>query len=233
MGSAGGSRAPTRGEDIEVSTNITFMESCQGVKKKLVITPIVNCSSCTGSGLKAGAKRDTCTTCRGTGQQTFNLQGMLMASTCQACGGAGSVVRRGDRCGSCEGVGRVKERKSLDIDIPAGVEDGMKVRMPSAGDAPLSGPGAAGDVLVRVNVQPSKQFRRQGSNLYHLSQIPVYVAMLGGKMRIPTLEGDVEVRVKGGTRDGEEAVLKGRGVKSVYGRERGDLIVNWKVSLPR
>lgn len=157
----------------------------------------------------------------------------MMASTCQACGGSGSTVPRSSRCGECEGVGRVKERKTVDVEIPAGIEDGMKIRLPTSGDIPLSGPGTPGDLLVRVNVTPSKVFRRQGSNLYHVSTIPVHVALLGGKMRIPTLEGDVEVRVKNGTRDGEEAVLKGRGVKNVYGRERGDLIVNWKLAIPR
>jgi molecular chaperone DnaJ len=109
----------------------------------------------------------------------------------------------------------------------------MKIRMSTAGDIPLSGAGTPGDLLVRVNVTPSKVFRRQGSNLYHDCMIPIHVALLGGKMRIPTLEGDVEVKIKNGTRDGEEAVLKGRGVKSVYGRERGDLIVNWKLAVPR
>lgn len=158
---------------------------------------------------------------------------MLMASTCRACHGAGSVVRRGDRCGGCDGVGRVKEKKVVDCDIPGGIEDGQRIRMPTAGDIPLSGPGTPGDVLVRVNVQPSKQFRRQGSNLYHISQVPMHVALLGGRMRIPTLEGEVDVKVKNGTRDGDEAVLKGRGVKPVYGRERGDLIVNWKITIPR
>lgn len=209
------------------------MESCSGVKKTVTITPVVECKTCTGSGLKPGASRNTCSTCRGTGQQTFSLQGMMMASTCQSCGGSGSTVPRSSRCGECDGVGRVKQRKTVDVDIPAGIEDGMKIRLPTSGDIPLSGPGTPGDLLVRVHVLPSKEFRRQGSNLYHVSTIPVHVALLGGKMRIPTLEGDVEVRVKNGTRDGEEAVLKGRGVKNVYGRERGDLIVNWKLAIPR
>ncbi|KAJ9121825.1 hypothetical protein QFC22_002448 [Naganishia vaughanmartiniae] len=232
-GGRGGPRAPQRGEDIESSITISFMDACNGVKKSVTVNPVVECKTCSGSGLKSGATRNTCTQCRGTGQQTFSLQGMMMASTCQACGGSGSTVPRSSRCGSCDGVGRVKERKTLEVDVPAGIEDGMKIRMPAAGDIPLSGPGTAGDLLVRVSVAPSKSFRRQGSNLYHTSTIPVHVALLGGKMRIPTLEGDVEVRVKNGTRDGEEAVLKGRGVRNVYGRERGDLIVNWKLSIPR
>lgn len=119
-GMGGGPRAQMRGEDIETAVNISFLESCNGVKKTITILPIVECSTCTGNGLKKGAKRDTCGTCRGTGQQTFSLQGMMMASTCQACGGAGSVVKRSDRCGSCEGVGRVKEKRTVDVDIPAG-----------------------------------------------------------------------------------------------------------------
>lgn len=97
----------------------------------------------------------------------------------------------------------------------------------------MGGPGTPGDLYVRINVLPSKDFRRQGSDIYHVSQVPLHVALLGGKMRIPTLEGDVEVRVKGGTREGEEAVLKGRGIKTVYGKERGDLIVQWKIIIPR
>ncbi len=109
----------------------------------------------------------------------------------------------------------------------------MKIRMPTSGDIPLSGPGTPGDLFVRVNVSASKVFRRQGSNLYHSAPVPIHTALLGGRIRIPTLEGDVEVRVKGGTRDGEEAVLRGRGVKSVYGKDRGDLVVNWKLQIPR
>lgn len=232
-GGAGGPRAPSRGEDIEATISISFAEACAGTKRTVTILPIVECHTCHGSGLRSGQNRTTCNVCRGTGQQTFSLQGMMMASTCQACGGQGSTIPRGAKCGGCEGVGRVKERKTVSVDIPAGVEDGMKIRMPTSGDIPLSGPGAPGDLLVRVNVTPSKVFRRQGTNIYHTATVPVHVALLGGKTRIPTLEGDVEVRVKNGTRDGEEAVLKGRGIKSVYGRERGDLIVNWKIQIPR
>jgi molecular chaperone DnaJ len=249
----GGRNVQYRGEDIEATVTISFMESCSGTAKNISVTPIVECKTCTGSGLREGKKRTTCQQCRGTGQQTFSLQGMMMASTCPSCGGTGSQIPRDAKCGGCEGVGRVKEKRSIQVDIPAGewssnscstlpvltrisatgIEDGMKIRMPTVGDIPLSGPGTPGDLLVRVNVIPSKTFRRQGSNLYHQSSVPIHIALLGGKMRIPTLEGDVEVKIKSGTRDGEEAVLKGRGVKSVYGRERGDLVVNWKLAVPR
>lgn len=232
-GGRGGSRAPMRGQDIETTINISFPEACAGTKRTITILPIVECHTCHGSGLKSGANRTTCGVCRGSGQQTFSLQGMMMASTCQACGGAGSTIPRDGRCGSCDGVGKVKEKQSVTVDVPAGVEDGMKIRMPGKGDKPIGAAGSPGDLLVRVNVTPSKVFRRQGSNIYHTATVPVHVALLGGKTRIPTLEGDVEVRVKNGTRDGEEAVLKGRGIKALFGKERGDLIVNWKILIPR
>lgn len=109
----------------------------------------------------------------------------------------------------------------------------MTIRVPNAGDAQLSESGTPGDLLVRVNVAPSKVFRRQGANLYHDARIPWYTAVLGGRVRVPTLDGDVDVRVPGGTQQGEEMVLKGRGVSPVFGGEKGDLFVAFAVQLPR
>ncbi|ORY32306.1 hypothetical protein BCR39DRAFT_523853 [Naematelia encephala] len=231
----GGRSRPMRGDDLEATVTLSFLEACNGATRKLTITPIVDCAPCSGSGLKPGEKKTQCATCRGTGQQTFQVQGMFMASTCQTCGGAGTAIPRSARCTSCEGVGRVKTRKEVDVEIPAGIEDGMKVKIPGMGDMPLSASGPAGDLLVRVNVKQSPVFRRQGTNLYHDAKVPLHIALLGGRIRIPTLEGEVEVRVREGTQNGEEAVLKGRGVKSVYGlgRDRGDLVVAWRVQIPR
>lgn len=145
------------------------------------------------------------------------------------------MIPRSARCGECDGLGRLKEKQEIEVDIPAGIEDGMKVKLPGKGDMPLGASGPAGDLFVRVNVRSSPVFRRQGTNIYHEAKVPLHTAMLGGKVRIPTLEGDVEVRVREGTQNGEEAVLKGRGVKSLMGlsRERGDLVVGWKVQIPR
>ncbi|WWD17898.1 chaperone DnaJ [Kwoniella shandongensis] len=235
-GGAGARSRPVRGDDLEAGVGLSFLEACNGSTRKIIITPVVDCKPCSGSGLKPGQKKSQCATCKGTGQQMFNMNGMMIASSCQACGGAGSTIPRGSRCGECDGVGRVKERKEVDVEIPAGVEDGMMIRMPGAGDMPLSASGPPGDLLVRVNVRPSTVFRRQGVNLYHDAKVPLHTALLGGIIRIPTLEGEVDVKVKGGTQNGEEAVLRGRGVKSVYGRgrnERGDLIVAWKIQIPR
>lgn len=109
----------------------------------------------------------------------------------------------------------------------------MSVRVPKAGDVPISGNGPAGDLLVRVMVAPSKSFTRQGSHLYHEARVPVHIALLGGKVRVPTLNGDVEVRIPGGTQQGEEMVLRGRGVPLPFSREKGDLFVTFSVVLPR
>ncbi|OCF73795.1 chaperone DnaJ [Kwoniella mangroviensis CBS 8886] len=238
FGGAGGARSrPVRGDDLEAGVSLSFLEACNGSSKKITITPVVDCKPCSGSGLKPGEKKKQCSTCRGTGQQTFQVQGMYMASTCQACGGAGETIPKSSRCGECDGVGKIKEKKVVDVEIPAGVEDGMMIRIPAQGDMPLSSAGGPpGDLLVRVSVKSSNVFRRQGTNLYHDAKVPLHVALLGGIIRIPTLEGDVDVKVKGGTQNGEEAVLRGRGVKSVYaGRrnDRGDLIVGWKIQIPR
>ena len=236
FGGGGGRARNVRGDDLEATVTLSFLEAATGASRKITITPVVDCKPCTGSGLKPGEKKTTCATCRGTGQQALQFQGMVMASTCQACGGAGSSIPKNARCGECEGVGRVKERKTVDVQIPEGVEDGMRVKIPGSGDAPLSANGPPGDLLVRVSVKPSTVFRRQGTTVYHDAKVPLHTALLGGRVRIPTLEGDVEVRVREGTQNGEEAVLKGRGIKSVYGHrggERGDLVVGWKIQIPR
>ncbi|KAG7099509.1 hypothetical protein E1B28_001355 [Marasmius oreades] len=235
-GGAGRARSgPSRGSDIEASVSVNFLEACKGTQRTVNVTVVSDCSSCSGSGLKPGAKRTTCTGCGGSGTRTFVIDsGFQMASTCTSCEGTGSTVPRSGQCSTCGGVGKVKIRKTTAVDIPAGVEDGMTIRVPNSGDAPISGKGPAGDLLVRVNVGTSKQFQRQGNNLYHEARIPMHAALLGGKVRVPTLDGDVDVRVPNGTQQGEEMVMKGRGVQSVYTPgKRGDLFVTFKVMLPR
>lgn len=109
----------------------------------------------------------------------------------------------------------------------------MTIRVPSAGDAPISGKGHPGDLHVRVSVSPSKLFRRQGINLYHDARVPLHTALLGGKVRVPTLDGEVDVRIPGGTQQGEEMVLKSRGVSSVFGGDKGDIFVTFTIQMPR
>ncbi|KAF5377428.1 hypothetical protein D9615_005145 [Tricholomella constricta] len=224
----------SRGANIETSINISFMEACKGTTKTVHVSPVTNCGTCSGTGLKQGAKRTTCTACGGSGTQTFVISGgFQMANTCRTCDGVGSTIPRNAQCSSCRGMGRVRTSKAVQVTIPAGVEDGMSLRVSKAGDAPISGKGPTGDLFVRVRVAASKSFVRQGANLYHEARIPMHAALLGGKVRVPTLDGDVDVRIPGGTQQGEEMVLKGRGVPPPYGGEKGDLFVAFSVVLPR
>ncbi|KAA1106198.1 hypothetical protein PGT21_030839 [Puccinia graminis f. sp. tritici] len=235
-GARGGNQQVFVGDDLEASITIPFEEMAKGTSRSIDTTPIVNCPPCHGEGIKQGAKPQTCRTCNGTGTMTFVVQsGFTMASTCQSCGGSGKKVDDKDLCGSCGGIGKVRDRKQVDVKIPAGVEDGMRIKLAGQGNAPVGGGkgGRPGDLYVKVNVSPSKTFRRQGNNLYTEVKIPFHAALLGGTVRVPTLEKEVEVQVPRGTQPGEELVLKGRGVKHLYKEWLGDLIVKFNVTIPR
>ncbi|GAA6015614.1 hypothetical protein JCM10207_008144 [Rhodosporidiobolus poonsookiae] len=238
-GAAGPRQTVQVGDDIEVSVSVPFIDAAKGASRTVPISPVVDCHTCHGSGMKEGVKKTTCASCGGTGTRTFTIQsGFQMASTCGACGGSGSTAPPGSDCGTCAGVGKVRERRTVEVKIPPGVEDGMRIRLDGKGDAPLGGAGAGsrgrnGDLYVRVNVQPSKVFTRQGSNLYQTVSVPFYTAILGGRAPVQTLDRDVEVRVPQGTQPGEEMVLRGRGVKKLYKDEYGDLVVKFNVTMPR
>ncbi|CDZ97584.1 dnaj protein [Phaffia rhodozyma] len=235
-GRGGPSGRPIKGDDLETSIVIDFMESCQGTTKTVTTNPVVECGTCKGNGMKAGAKRTQCGGCGGTGAKTFVIQsGFAMKSTCPDCGGAGSVIPPGKGCGGCGGTGKMRVKKVQNVSVPAGVENDMQLRMTAAGDLPLSGSGPAGDLIIRVSVRPSNIFRRQGNHLHHVAKIPVHVALLGGRAKVPTLEGDVELRVHSGTQHGEEVVLSNKGVVSALSRsgKRGDLVVSYHLEVPR
>lgn len=235
-GARGANQQVFVGDDLEATINIPFEEMAKGTSRSIDTTPIVNCPPCHGEGIKQGAKPQTCRTCNGTGTMTFVVQsGFTMASTCQSCGGSGKKVDDKDLCGSCGGIGKVRDRKQVNVKIPAGVEDGMRIKLAGQGNAPVGGGkgGRPGDLYVKVNVAPSKIFRRQGSNLYTEVKIPFHAALLGGTARVPTLEKEVEVQIPRGTQPGEELVLKGRGIKHLYKEWLGDLIVKFNVTIPR
>ncbi|KAI7967527.1 hypothetical protein MJO29_000804 [Puccinia striiformis f. sp. tritici] len=235
-GARGGSQQVFVGDDLEASITIPFDEMARGTSRSIDTTPIVDCPPCHGEGTKQGAKPQTCRACNGTGTMTFVVQsGFTMASTCQSCGGSGKKVDDKDLCGSCGGIGKVRDRKKVDVKIPAGVEDGMRIKLAGQGNAPVGGGkgGRSGDLYVKVNVSPSKTFRRQGNNLYTEIKIPFHSALLGGTVRVPTLDKEVEVQVPRGTQPGEELVLKGRGIKHLYKEWLGDLVVKFNVTIPR
>ncbi|KAJ5273317.1 Mitochondrial DnaJ chaperone (Mdj1) [Penicillium angulare] len=234
------------GEDIEVQSNITFMDSAKGTSKEIVITPLEECGTCKGDGLKSGAKRSQCKSCNGTGTRVHLMQGgFQVAATCDTCGGAGMSVPRGSECGSCHGNGVIRDRKTLKVDIPAGVEDGMRMRVTGEGDAPPTGTSASpgtrtqrGDLYVTIRVAPDNRFTRNGSDILYTATIPLTTALLGGEVTIPTLDNEVKVKVSTGTGTGDRITLSGMGMKKLSGgRARfsptGDLRVEFKVSMPK
>lgn len=231
------------GENIEVQTNISFMDAAKGVQKDIVITPLVQCKTCSGNGLKKGMSRSQCKSCEGTGTRVHFMQGgFQMASTCSTCGGTGVQVPKGAECGTCRGNGATRERRTVTVDIPGGVEDGMRLRVMSEGDYPPTGTAAnpkarteKGDLYVFIRVAPDSKFSRNGSDVLYTASIPLTTAVLGGEINIPTLDGEVKVKVATGTGTGDKITLSGMGMKKLSSRRanNGDLRVEFKVQMPK
>ncbi|KAL9063495.1 MAG: hypothetical protein Q9157_008217 [Trypethelium eluteriae] len=231
------------GENIEVQTNISFMDAAKGTSKDIHITPHVQCKTCKGDGLKKGAQRQPCQRCDGTGTRVHFMQGgFQMASTCEACGGQGVNIPPGSSCGTCHGNGVTRERKTVRVDIPGGVEDGMRLRVSGEGDAPPTGsavnPNArttSGDLYVFIRVTPDQKFSRAGSDILYTATIPLTTAVLGGEIKVPTLDNEVKVKVATGTGTGDKITLSGMGMKKLSGRRagNGDLRVEFKVQMPK
>lgn len=165
-----------------------------------------------------------------------------MASTCGTCEGTGSTIPRGSECRTCSGNGVVREKKTITVDIPAGIEDGMRLRVDGAGDAPATGRTAdpnvraqKGDLYVFVRVAKDPKFRREGSNILYTANIPLTTALLGGQVEIPTLDGSVNVKVSTGTNTGDKITLTGMGMKRLGSRRggSGDLKVEYRVTMPK
>ena len=247
-GRGGGGRNPFAeeiyvGDNIEVQTNITFMEAAKGVTKEIFITPLIQCGTCKGSGLKKGVQKGKCGKCDGTGTRVHFMQaGFQMASTCNACAGSGVAVPKGGDCGTCKGDGAVRQRKSVTVDIPGGVEDGMRLRVTGEGDMPLVGQAGSetprvqkGDLYVFIHVATDSKFARAGSDILHTAAIPLTTAILGGEIMIPTLDGNARVRVPTGTGSGDKITLSGKGMVKLNSRRgaKGDLRVEFKVQMPK
>ncbi|KAK3944898.1 DnaJ 1, mitochondrial [Diplogelasinospora grovesii] len=232
-----------QGDDIEVQVNVSFMEAAKGTSVTITTLPLVTCKTCTGSGVKPGAKRSTCKACGGSGTKVhFMSGGFQMASTCGTCGGSGVAIPKGSECKTCQGDGVVRERKTLTVDIPGGIEDGMRLRVSGEGDAPPTGRSAnpniraaKGDLYVFVKVTPDAKFRRAGSDILYTASIPLTTAILGGEVTIPTLDGDAKVRVATGTNTGDKMTLPGKGMAKLGARRGGfgDLKVEFRVNMPK
>lgn len=231
------------GDNIEVQAGISFMEAAKGTSKTVTITPLVQCGTCTGSGMKPGIQKSSCKSCNGTGTRVHFMQGgFQMASTCGTCEGTGLTIPRGSECKACSGNGVVRERKTITIDIPAGIEDGMRLRVDGQGDSPPTGKAGAdavrsqrGDLYVFIRVAKDPKFQREGSNILYTASVPLTTALLGGQVSVPTLDGSVNVKVATGTNTGDKITLSGMGMRKLGARRggSGDLKVEFRVNMPK
>ena len=239
FGFGGGSRrsdpnASRRGDDLRLDIEIEFEEAVFGMTKEITIDHLETCPSCKGSGAKEGAKPETCKTCGGAGsiQQTTRtvLGHFTQIVTCPHCHGKGTVIS--DPCPDCHGEGRKTAEKKIELKIPAGVDNGSRMRLSHEGDAGVNG-GVAGDLYVVVHVKPSLYFKRDGINIYTKLEISPAQAVLGDTISIKTLDGERNVTIPAGIQHGESVRIRGAGVPNLSKPSvRGEHIVVVSVKIP-
>lgn len=226
--------APMRGANVHATVRLSFEEAVFGCKKKITIDYKEECETCKGSGAKPGTSPETCPTCKGQGKIVKTSRTafgtMQNVQVCPNCHGSGKVVK--EKCTSCNGTGYKRVRKSFEVSIPAGIDNGLSVRMPQGGEPGVNG-GERGDLLVECIVSPHPIFKRQESNIFSTVPISFATAALGGTIRINTVDGEVEYTVKAGTQTDTRIRLAGKGVPSLRNpKVRGDHYVTLVVEVP-
>jgi len=227
------SRSPQRGDNLQASLTISFEEAVFGCKKELEIQRIEYCPSCHGIGSQAGKKPQKCPDCHGTGQIRKVQQSIFgrfsHVSACPKCNGTGSVIT--DPCPKCHGQGRIRVKRKLEIDIPAGVDDGNQMKVEGEGEVGLFG-GGSGSLYVNFSVKPHKLFKRDGADILCEAAINFAQAALGDEISIPSLDGDQTLKIPAGTQSGKIFRIKGMGVPKINGRGKGDQFVKVMVVTP-
>ncbi|MBD2111427.1 MULTISPECIES: molecular chaperone DnaJ [Cyanophyceae] len=227
-------RGPTRGDDLRLDLRLDFKEAVFGGEKEIKISHLETCGTCTGSGAKPGTRPSTCGTCSGTGQVRRATRtpfgSFTQVSACPTCSGTGEVIE--DRCDVCGGSGQNQETKKLKITVPAGVDNGTRLRVSNEGDAGLRG-GPAGDLYVYLFVAEDAAFKRDGINILSDLKISYLQAILGCKLTIDTVEGPEELDVPAGTQPGTVLTLDNRGVPKLGNPvSRGDHLITVQVDIP-
>ena len=218
-----------KGGDARADVTLTFEEAAFGKKTEVKVRRYDNCEQCHGSGAAAGKGPVTCTTCGGHGQVRYQQGFFSIARTCPNCGGIGRVIA--DPCTKCKGEGRIMREHTVEVNVPAGVEDGTRMRYEEQGDAGANG-GPAGDLYVVLHVKPHAFFEREGKDLYCSVPISFSQAALGAEISIPTLDGEYTLKVPDGTQSGTVLRVRGKGLNSIRGGGKGDLHVQVRVQTP-
>jgi molecular chaperone DnaJ len=233
-GGGGSRRTPRRGRDLQMEVELSFEEAVFGAEKDIEFTRDEICSTCRGSGAEPGSNPRTCGTCGGRGEvrqvrQTFIMQ-MVETVTCPACGGRGEIIDV--PCHTCHGSGQERKRVKKKVAIPAGVDNGMQIRLPGEGQAGANG-GPSGNVFLQVTAKPHEFFKRKGNDILLDLDINIAQATLGADIEVPTVDGPARLEVPAGTQPGKVFRLKGKGVPHVRANGRGDQLVVINLDVPR
>lgn len=222
--------APRRGDDLRAEVRLSLAEAASGVKKTVKVWRHEVCDTCSGTGCARGTAPETCGQCRGTGQVRVSQGWFTLARTCNRCNGTGQIVRV--PCEACHGAGRTRNQRQLAVDIPAGVDSGLQMRLAGQGEPGANG-GPPGDLYIEIIVEPHPIFQRDGDDL--LCEVPISfaTAALGGEIEVPTLRGKEKFYVSAGTQTGTEAILRGKGLPNLRGNGVGDLRFRMRVETPR
>lgn len=223
-----------RGRDLLFDLTITLEEAAKGVKKKIEIDKLVQCKKCKGSGAEKGSSMKTCEQCNGTGVHRQTRQtpfGVFQTqTTCRNCSGRGEYIE--EPCLDCNGQGRAEKEVTVDVKIPAGVDNGTQVRLKGEGEAGFQG-SSAGDLYIRMHVKPHKVFERQGRELYLNAPLPFTTACLGGELEVPTLDGKTKIKIPAGTQSGVIFRIKDEGLPDLHGYGTGSLNVEVHIDVPK
>lgn len=240
MFGGGGRRSsgPQRGSDVRYDYEITLEQAYQGADVEITVPTTLSCEACNGTGAKAGTKPQTCHTCGGAGRVMTGNGFIRMERTCPTCGGQGEVIK--DPCTECRGHGQVRVNRTLNVRIPAGVDDGARIRLTGEGQAGPRG-GPKGDLYIFLSVAEHDLFERDGLDLHCAIPVPMATAVLGGELEVPCLMGGKDcdgqckltVEIPDGSQTGHKVKIKGRGMPHLNGRQKGDLLVELFVETPK
>jgi molecular chaperone DnaJ len=219
-----------RGSDLRYNLQIRLEDAFSGASENISFTSHVKCEPCGGAGSSDKSGFADCSTCHGHGKVRMQQGFFVMEQTCPNCKGVGKIIK--NPCKKCYGAGRVEKNRNLVVNVPAGVEEGTKIRLSSQGEAGIRG-GVAGDLYVFISIAPHKLFTRKANNLYCNVPLKMTTAILGGSVEVPTIEGTrAKVTIPSGTQSGDQFRLRGKGMNSMNNRNRGDMYVTVQVETP-
>ncbi|KQX84877.1 molecular chaperone DnaJ [Variovorax sp. Root473] len=218
-----------RGSDLSYAMEVTLEEAAEGKDAQIRIPSWDDCGTCQGSGAKPGTKPITCTTCHGAGAVQMRQGFFSVQQTCPTCHGSGKIVP--DPCTVCHGQGKIKNNKTLEVKIPAGIDDGMRIRSTGNGEPGTNG-GPPGDLYIEIRLKKHDLFERDGDDLHCVVPVSVTTAALGGEINVPTLKGAAAIDIPDGTQSGKQFRLRGKGIKGVRSSYPGDLYCHVRVETP-